>query len=211
MGIFNSINSSKDLENSLKQDIVDVMSDLYRKNLVSAFSGNASIRIPGSDKVLITPSGIHKARLRKEDIVKIDMEGNIVEGMHRPSSEWRFHLAIYRKRPDIVAVVHAHNPMVLALEAVGVELDPSLLTESRYIIKGVAYVPLAEPGSEELAQNIARVLAPGINAMVLRRHGVVALGKTIYEAQAVAEVLEDLARVQLYMLIVKGLRNCACI
>lgn len=206
MSIFETdkIYNSEDL---IKQDIVKVMRNLYRRNLISALSGNLSVRVPGTNHIWITPSGLHKARLKVYDLVKMDLDGNIIEGRHRPSSEWKFHISIYKVRPDVYAIVHTHNPAVLILDLLDVKLDPDILIESKYYIKGIAYIPEAEPGSIELAKHIAEAVSSNINAVILRKHGVVALGKNLYEAETIAEALEDLALTQLYVVIIRALIN----
>ena len=192
-----------ELEDLIKQDIVAVMRNLYRRNLISALSGNLSVRLPGKDQIWITPSGLHKGELRTDDLIKIDFNGNVLEGHHKPSTEWKFHVAIYKARPDVYAVIHTHNPSVLVLDLLGIELDPGLLIESKYYVKGVAYVPEEEPGSEELAKHVAQAALKGANAIILRKHGVVSLGKNLYEAETVAEVLEDIAQAQLNTMVFK--------
>ncbi|MEM4848814.1 MAG: class II aldolase/adducin family protein, partial [Ignisphaera sp.] len=176
---------------------------------ISALSGNLSVRLPGTNYIWITPTGLHKAELKVDDLVKINLDGDVVEGHHRPSSEWRFHVAIYRARPDVFAVIHTHNPAVLVLDLLDINLDSSLLIESKYYIKGVAYVPEAEPGSEELAKHVADIVSTGVNAIILRKHGVISLGRNLYEAETVAEALEDLAQIQLHTLMLKMLMNLA--
>lgn len=196
-----------DVDDLIKQDIVTVMRNLYRRGLVSALSGNISVRVPNSNHIWITPSGIYKAEIKTDDIIKMDLNGNIIEGHHKPSSEWRFHVAIYKTRPDIMAVVHTHNLHVLILDLLNMKLDPELLVESRYYIKGIEYVPIAEPGSEQLARYVAEKLSDNVNVLVLRNHGVVALGTNIYEAETIAETIEDLAIVQLHILYMKSMVN----
>jgi L-fuculose-phosphate aldolase len=184
-------------EKRIREDIVNVMRNLYRRGLVSALSGNASIRVPGTNCIWITPSGIFKGGLTVDDLVKIDLEGNVVEGFRKPSSEWRFHVAIYKSRPDINAVIHAHNPVTVAFSLSGLRLDESLLSEVMYFIKRIDYIPLVEPGTETLAKLVADRVSRGSNAIILERHGVIGVGKDIYEAEMIVESLEDLANVQL--------------
>lgn len=184
-------------EKRIREDIVNVMRNLYRRGLVSALSGNASIRVPGTNCIWITPSGIFKGGLTVDDLVKIDLEGNVVEGFRKPSSEWRFHVAIYKSRPDINAVIHAHNPVTVAFSLSGLRLDESLLSEVMYFIKRIEYIPLVEPGTETLAKLVADRVSRGSNAIILERHGVIGVGKDIYEAEMIVESLEDLANVQL--------------
>lgn len=196
-------------EKTIKRLIVVTLKRLYERKLISALSGNISVRIPGTGYVWITPSGLHKADVGVEDLVKIDLDGNIVEGSRRPSMEWRFHVAIYRARPNVNAVIHSHNPYVMALDIMNIELDIGLLVESKYFVKGVAYIPEAEPGSEELARFVAEAVSGNVdvNALVLKRHGVVSMGRDIAEAEAIVEALEDVARAQLYTLMSKCLQQ----
>lgn len=189
----------------IKEDILTVMRNLYRRGLVSALTGNVSSRVPGTDMFWITPSGIFKGGLKADDLIKMDVYGNVIDGRNMPSSEWRFHAAIYRIRPDVNAVIHAHNPVVLALNTAGVRLDLSLLSEVMVFVKGVEYIPYAEPGSEELAKLIAEKASLGVNIVLLERHGVVAMGRTVYEAETMVESIEDLATVQLMSRLIRFL------
>lgn len=204
MSTFN-ISDIYNLEDLIKQDIITVMRNLYRRNLISALSGNLSVRLPGTNYVWITPTGLHKAELKVDDLVKINLDGDIIEGHHKPSSEWRFHVAIYKARQDVFAVIHTHNPTVLVLDLLDISLDPNLLIESKYYIKSIVYVPEAEPGSEELAKHVTEKVSTDVNVIILRKHGVVSLGRNLYEAETVAEALEDLAQIQLYTLTLKML------
>jgi L-fuculose-phosphate aldolase len=192
-------------EETIKRELVSVMHSLYRRGLVSALSGNASVRIPGTNYVWITPTGVFKGGLTVDDLVKIDLEGNVVEGFGRPSSEWRFHVAVYKVRPDINAIIHAHNPIVVAFSVAGLRLDESLLSEVMLLVKRIEYVPFVEPGTEALAKLVAEKASTGSNAIVLERHGVVSLGRHLYEAEMIVESLEDLARVQLLSKLIRFL------
>ena len=189
----------------IREDILTVMRNLYRRGLVSALTGNVSARVPGTDMFWITPSGIFKGGLKVEDLIKMDVNGNVIDGRNRPSSEWRFHAAIYRIRQDVNAVIHAHNPVVLALNTAGVRLDLSLLSEVMAFVKGVEYIPYVEPGSEELAKLVAEKASLGVNIVVLEKHGVVTMGRNIYEAETIVESIEDLATVQLMSRLVRFL------
>jgi len=197
--------SEHQIDLMIKEDILTVMRNLYRRGLVSALTGNVSVRIPQTDVFWITPSGIFKGGLKADDLIKMNIYGNIIEGRNKPSSEWRFHAAIYRVRPDVNAVIHAHNPVVLALNIAGIRLDLSLLSEVMIFVKGIEYVPYVEPGTEELARMVAEKALLGVNVVVLERHGIIAMGRNIYEAQTIAESIEDLATVQLMSNLVKFL------
>jgi len=185
---------SADPEEELKRGICRVMRNLYRRGLVSALSGNVSARLPGSREFWITPSGVFKGGLRPGDLVKLDLDGRVVAGSRRPSVEARMHAAVYRVRPDVNAIVHAHNPFTVGLVSAGVDLDPSVSAEAlTYIGSRIEVVPYAPPGSEELAELVAERASRGVRAIVLQNHGVVTLGSNLYEAEAVAEALEEVA------------------
>jgi len=186
--------SAADPEEELKRGICRVMRSLYRRGLVSALSGNVSARLPGSKEFWVTPSGVFKGGLRPDDLVKLDLNGRVVAGSGRPSVEAKMHAAVYRVRPDVNAVVHAHNPFTVALASAGVDLDPSVSAEAlAYIGSRIEVAPYAPPGSVELAELVAERAARGVKAIVLQSHGVVSLGSSLHEAEAVAEALEEVA------------------
>ncbi len=188
----------------VREELVDVMGRLYQRGLISSRGGNASALVeiaPGFEVVYITPSSVSKHRLRVDDIAVIDIEGNVVQG--RPSSEYQLHLAIYRTRRDVRAVVHAHNPLVVAYTS-----KPSVWSsgleesvEAKYYTGPIAVVPVLEPGSAELAREVAERAKEGYNTIVLAGHGVVGLGRgpdpvyALREAIDRIEALEDLAKI----------------
>lgn len=191
-------------EDEVKRGIIRVMRTLYDKGLISALGGNVSARIPGSQEVWITPSGVFKGDLHEEDLIKIDLEGNVIEGFMRPSTEWPFHVAIYRVRPDVNAVIHAHNPITTGLALAGVEIKP-ITVEAVVTLRKVPVVPFAFPGTKELAELVAKYAGEtGARALVLQNHGVVGLGYNLVEAEAVVETLEEVAWTMLSSIIAGG-------
>lgn len=182
-------------EEQLKQDICKVMKNLFNRGLISALGGNVSARVPGSEEFWITPSGIFKGELTADDLVKLDLDGNVLEGFLRPSIEWPFHAAIYKVRPDVNAVVHAHNSFTLGLALAGVGLKP-ITVEAVMVLRKVEVVPFAFPGTEELANLVREKAMAGARAIVLQNHGVVAMGANLYEAEAIAETLEEVSIAQ---------------
>ncbi|MGC9149143.1 MAG: class II aldolase/adducin family protein [Sulfolobales archaeon] len=182
-------------EEQLKNDICKVMRNLFNRGLVSALGGNVSARLPGSNEFWITPSGIFKGELNPDDLVKLDLEGNVLDGFLRPSVEWPLHAAIYRVRPDANAVVHAHNPVTLGLALAGVSLKP-ISVEAVMVLRKVEIVPFAFPGTDELAKLVAEKAAKGARAIILQNHGVVAIGANLYDAEAIAETMEEVATAQ---------------
>ena len=182
-------------EEELKEEICRVMKALYQRGLVSALGGNVSARVPGSKEFWITPSGVFKGAVEPDDLVKLDLEGNVVDGFLRPSIEWPMHAAIYKVRPDVNAVVHAHNPFTLGLALAGYTLKP-ISVEAVMVLRRVEVVPFAFPGTDELAKLIEKYAATGARALILQNHGIVAMGANLVEAEAVAETLEEVAIAQ---------------
>ncbi|MBC7222228.1 class II aldolase/adducin family protein [Candidatus Bipolaricaulota bacterium] len=167
---------------------------LGERGLITHSSGNVSLRV--GEAILITPTGIPYYFLRPAQIVVIDKEGG-VRGFGRPSSEWRVHVAVLRARPEVRAVVHTHSPYATAV-ACSLPSLPVLHDEGRIFFGGE--IPVAEhapPGTWELAQRAVAALGKG-RAILLSRHGVLTVGKTLDEAVFLAEKVEEAA--QLFLL-----------
>jgi L-fuculose-phosphate aldolase len=187
----------------VREALTKAMKLLYERGLVNLRGGNASAKLVlpnGVEYVYITPSGRPKPLLRPSDIAVVAPDGAVIEG--QPSSELKLHLYTYAARRDVRAVVHAHNPLAVAVASLGMELTLARVTvESRYYVGGcVAKVPYYEPGSEELARAVARAVRE-CDVVVLENHGAVAVGKShdpveaVFEALDRLEALEDAARV----------------
>jgi L-fuculose-phosphate aldolase len=172
----------------MKSEIVRVMKSLYSRGLVSAIGGNVSARKPGSQEVWITPSGFFKGNLSPKDLVKIDLDGKVLYGK-KPSKEWVMHTAVYKKRGDINAVVHSHNPLTVALNLSGLEFRPPNI-EAAAILKNVPVIPFQVPGTDKLGKEVFRK-AGKAQAIILKNHGILALGRDLVEAEAIAEIMEE--------------------
>ncbi len=182
-------------EDEIKSEITRVMKALYERGLVSALGGNVSARVPGANEFWITPSGVFKGAVNVDDLVKVDLDGNVVEGVLRPSTETPFHAAIYKVRPDVNAVIHAHNPVTLGLALAGVNLKP-ISVEAIMTLRKVEVVPFAFPGTDQLAKLVSEAALKGARAIILMNHGVVGMGANLLEAEAVVETLEEVAMAQ---------------
>jgi len=181
-------------EEEIKEEICRVMATLYRRGLISATGGNVSARIPGASEFWITPSGLFKGELSVEDLVKVDLDGNVVEGIEKPSVETPMHRAIYEKRLDVNAIVHAHNPITTGLALAGISIQP-ITIEAVATLRKVPIVPFAYPGTEDLAKIVAENIV-GVRALILQNHGVVGVGFNLVEAEAIVETLEEVAMTQ---------------
>lgn len=177
------------------KDLVDASHYIHSKGLTPGKSGNISCRVRDEDsKIAITKTGISKGMVKDMDIVFTDMEGNIIEGEGKPSSEIFLHLGIYNKREEINAVVHTHSPY-----ATGFSMSSNKLKclEGFGPIKSpyISSVKYSKPGSMELARNTAIEMLKE-DAVILKDHGVVTTGTSLAEAVLLAEFIEDIAKTQ---------------
>lgn len=181
------------LEDILKNDIVAMEKKLIAKNLVAGSWGNISCRVD-ENVLAITPSGMGYEKQRAEDIVLIDLEGNVLEGKHIPSSESKLHTAIYKACPEAKAIIHTHSIYASALAAMRKPV-PAIIEDIVQIIGGrVNCAEYALPGTDELAENAVTAML-GRKAVLLANHGAVCWGKTLEDALMVAEILEKAAQI----------------
>ncbi len=168
----------------------------YQRGLLTANDGNISVRLPDGN-ILITPSGLCKGRMQPEDLLVITPEGEVVEAApgRKPTSEQPMHLEVYRLRPDVNAVLHAHPPYAVALTVAGFDLRNDFLPETRMTLGSIPTTDFALPSSPQNAA-VIRELIPHHDALMLRQHGSLTVGRTLEEALINLERLEHTARVQ---------------
>ena len=182
-------------ETALRRAVVEVCRALHARDLIGACEGNVSCRL-GAGRLLVTPAGTSKALLRPADLVVVDLAGAKLRGPGRPSSELRMHLAAYAARPDAQAAVHAHPLTAVALTVAGLPPPNDVMPEASVVLGEVAVAPFATPGTDEVPQALAPLLARH-DVVLLERHGALALGRTLAEAFDRIETLERVARVAL--------------
>lgn len=186
---------------------------LGARGLISAGEGNLSVRLDGS-RLLITPSGRRKDELEADDLVTVridhpDAEPRSPSGL-RPSSDLAIHLAAYAARPDIGAVAHAHLPASMALTLAGEAPDPTALPETALFLPRLPFLPFGVMGSQELADRVAAALAeppePLPGAVLLERHGAVAVADDLATAVDRLELVEVLCRTWRDSLLIRAAR-----
>jgi len=178
----------------LRKQVVDAGLKMHRKGLTHGTSGNISCRVPGKEKMLITPSSIPYEEIHEKDIMLVNFAGEAEETGRNPSSESPFHLMIYKNRQDIDGIVHSHSVYALAVAA-SRKTVPVFLDEMFSEIGGDLEVSeYALPGSDDLASNIVKKLGDK-NAVLLANHGTVCCGKNLEEAFWVAETVEKICRI----------------
>lgn len=168
---------------------------LHRRGYVSGTDGNLSVRV-GPECVLVTPSGVSKRFMRSGDMVLVSLDGKKLAGSREPSSEIGMHLKIYKLRPDITAVVHAHPCISTGFASAGIGLIEPVCSELVLTLGKVPLAPYALPGSDELAKALEPFI-PDHNAILMQNHGVVAYGETLERAYMNMETVEHCARIML--------------
>ncbi len=179
---------------AIREEVAYFMRRLYTQQLTTTSGGNISARI--GDVVLITPSAMDKGRITGEQIGVMDMDGRMRTENLKPSIETRLHLEIYRKRPEVAAVVHAHPLAASAYAATTGKINTTLLAESYAIVGEIAYAGYHCIGTAELAGETAAA-ASAANCVIMKNHGALAVGQTLLEAFDRLEVLENTARLNL--------------
>ncbi len=179
---------------------------MYEKGFICASDGNISVRL-SANRILITPSGLHKGLLKPEQLLLVNSEGELVGRRSdlKPTSELPMHLEAYRQRPTIGAVIHAHPPISVALSIAGISMADCLLPEVIVFVGMVPTTQYATPSSKENVQAI-RDLIPYHDALVLQRHGSLTVGDDPMQAFMRLETVEQNARVG-FMLAQLGVRN----
>ena len=179
----------------LRERVAWALRYMEEKGLNYGYSGNVSARA-GPGAYLITPSGVRKAEVKPEDLLLVDGEGRVVEGAGKPSVELPLHLAIYRARPDVNVVVHAHPIYATVLSVLRLDLEPVVEELALYVGGGVRVADYAPSGTEKLAENVLKALGDR-NAAILANHGVLACGSDVDEALNVLECVERAAQIYL--------------
>ncbi|HEY6339032.1 MAG TPA: class II aldolase/adducin family protein [Candidatus Sulfotelmatobacter sp.] len=182
-------------ERQHREEIVRYGRTLHERGLVAAMDGNLSVRLK-DERILVTPTCVSKGSMRAADMVVVDMEGKRVIGRRNVTSEIGMHLLIYRMRPDIRAIVHAHPPTATGFAAAGIALTQPLVCE---VVMGLGCIPLARygtPGTSELARTL-EPFVPHYDAILMSNHGVVTYGDTLEHAYMKMETVEHFAQIAL--------------
>ncbi len=180
--------------NGIRDLVKETALGIYEQGLAAGTSGNVSFFDREAGIIYITPSNVEYSSMKPEDIVAITIEGDMVEGHLKPSSEWRLHTALYRSFGHVNSVIHTHSPYATSLAAAGIEV-PLILVEMIPFLGGS--VPVAEfgmPGTDEVGRNTAEAMK-GRNAALLKNHGVVAVGNSLKQAYLRAVYTEDAAKI----------------
>lgn len=177
-------------EQTARRQIAEMAREIYARKLSGAADGNLSVRLQDG-RLATTPTGVHKGRMRPEDIVIVDQNG-VTQGPGKPSSELALHLAAYAARPDVNAVIHAHPPMAIAYQLAGGQLSEVLVSEVVFACGQIATAPYTTPTTQQVPQMLAPFLRC-YDVMLMARHGSVTLGPDLDTALVRLDALEHTA------------------
>ncbi|WP_430886266.1 class II aldolase/adducin family protein [Fusibacter sp. JL216-2] len=183
--------------------VIETGLEMLKSSLVVGTWGNISARIPEENVFAITPSGVDYETIEPIDVVIIDMDGNVVSGEKKPSIEWQLHLAIYKAREDIRAIVHTHSTYATAF-AIAQKGIPGSAEDLVQITGGdVRVTDYVLPGSKELGAQVVKALE-NRTACIMANHGCVAAGRSLKEALKTALIVEKSAKATVYAQLLGG-------
>lgn len=177
-----------------KSEIIKTAKKLIDCGLIKLTTGNLSVRV--GDSIVISPSGMDKSELDIEDIPVIDMDGNLIEGIRRPSKEKDGNIYIYKKMPDVKAIIHTHQVYASAVGLVSDKLPAILTTQASAVGGAVNVTPYAPAGSEQIGVYAVEYLADN-KAVILKHHGVYVIGNDLNDALHAAVYLEEASQTYL--------------
>lgn len=178
---------------ALREEIYRLHLELPRNHLVTWTSGNVSGRDPETGYVVIKPSGVRYENLEPEHMVVVDLEGHVIEGDHKPSSDTATHLYIYRHRPDVGGIVHTHSPYATAFAAVGQPIPVCLTAIADEFGGPIPCGGFALIGGEDIGREVVRSIGDSL-AILMKNHGVFTIGPDPTAAVKAAVMVEDVAR-----------------
>jgi L-fuculose-phosphate aldolase len=187
-------------EAAVRADIVEVGRRLYAKGFIAGNEGNVSVR--AGARLYVTPAGACKGFLGPEDVVVTDLDGRALAGA-RATSEILMHAAVYRRRPDVGAVVHAHPPAATGFAVAGIPLDKPVLAEPVVTLGPVPVVPFGTPSTIDLADEVGAAIVSA-HALLLANHGALTVGESLLRAWERMETLEQFARIALVARLLGG-------
>lgn len=190
-----------------KRQVVRYAQQAEREGLCRHRSGNFSVRDKETGYIVITPTGMDRAEMLPEDVVVIDMQGRVVEALtgKKPTSESMMHIAVYKARPDVGAIVHTHSKNATAFAVMNKPI-PAIVYELFLLGCKKGYIPVApygRPGTKELAQSVLKPLEIS-DVALMQAHGVIAVAKDLKEALLRASYVEELAEIYYKTLTVLG-------
>ena len=182
-------------ESSLRADIVEIGRRMYARGYTASNDGNISVRL-GSDRLLMTPKSVCKGFMTPDMMCITDLAGRKLQGDRDPSSEMLMHLEVYRERPDVQAVVHAHPPIATGFAVAGIPLDRAVLAEVLTTLGSIPIAEYATPSTNELPDAVRKYIKAH-DGMLLANHGALTVGGDLFSAYYKMETIEHFAKISL--------------
>jgi len=180
-------------ESQLRTDIVEVGRRMYARGYTASNDGNISVRLDGG-RLLMTPKNVCKGFMDPQMMCITDLDGKKLAGERDPSSEMQMHLEVYRQRPDVQAVVHAHPPVATAFAVAGIPLDRAVLAEVVTTLGSVPIADYATPSTKELPNAVSQYIKAH-DGMLLANHGALTVGTDLFSAYFKMETIEHFANI----------------
>ena len=182
-------------ESSLRADIVEVGRRMYARGYTASNDGNISVRL-GADRLLMTPKSVCKGFMTPDMMCITDLTGKKLQGDRDPSTEMLMHLEVYRQRPDVRAVVHAHPPTATGFAVAGIALDRAVLAEVLTTLGSIPIAGYATPSTSELPDAVRKYIKAH-DGMLLANHGALTVGPDLFAAYYKMETIEHFAKISL--------------
>jgi L-fuculose-phosphate aldolase len=180
---------------SLRADIVEVGRRMYKRGYTASNDGNISVRVD-EDRLLMTPKSVCKGFMTPDMMCITDLAGKKIQGDRDPSSEMLMHLEVYRQRPDVQAVVHAHPPTATGFAVAGIPLDRAVLAEVLTTLGSIPLAQYATPSTAELPEAVRKYIKAH-DGMLLANHGALTVGGDLFSAYYKMETIEHFAKISL--------------
>ncbi|OGP89033.1 MAG: hypothetical protein A2156_04870 [Deltaproteobacteria bacterium RBG_16_48_10] len=175
--------------------LMEVAKRAFNAHLQTGTGGNISARVVGSNTVVIKPSGVGFSECNPDNLLVVDLEGEILKGSAKPSKDMPFHLGIYKVRPEVNGIVHVHSPWATTWAVLGEEI-PTLTVHAQSKFGRIPLVPSGPDGSKEAAESVIHAFRdPLIHVATLQDHGAVGVGKTLLAAEELVELIEETAQI----------------
>jgi L-fuculose-phosphate aldolase len=189
-------------ESTLRADIVEVGRRMYARGYTASNDGNISVRL-GSDRLVMTPKSVCKGFMTPDMMCITDLDGKKLQGDRDPSSEMLMHLEVYRQRPDVQAVVHAHPPTATGFAVAGIPLDRAVLAEVLTTLGSIPIAEYATPSTRELPEAVRKYIKAH-DGMLLANHGALTVGADLFAAYYKMETIEHFAKISLVARLLGG-------
>src|SRR5579862_6929832 len=189
-------------ESTLRGEIVEVGRRMYARGYTASNDGNISVRL-GADRLIMTPKSVCKGFMSPDMMVITDLDGQKLAGDRDPSSEMQMHLEVYRQRPDVRAVVHAHPPIATGFAVAGIPLDRAVLAEVLTTLGSIPIAEYATPSTAELPAAVAKYIKAH-DGMLLANHGALTVGADVFAAYYKMETIEHFAKISLVARLLGG-------